>query len=93
MIATRFITHNVFGFLAILLISHLPLSPFLGVLLVSIIWMVSAAFFTMDYKETKQIKGIVLAVNAGINLTHERRYNFDPPVRLVSNRFRFLVFL
>lgn len=32
-------------------------------------------------------------VNAGINLTHERRYNFDPPVRLVSNRFRFLVFL
>ncbi|CAM5778434.1 MULTISPECIES: hypothetical protein [Brevibacillus] len=61
MIATRFITHNVFGFLAILLISHLPLSPFLGVLLVSIIWMVSAAFFTMDYKETKQIKGIVLA--------------------------------
>ncbi|NRS50048.1 hypothetical protein [Brevibacillus sp. HB2.2] len=60
MIATRYIIHNVFGFFAILLLSHLALSPFLGAILVSIIWIVSAAFFTMDYKETKQIKGIVL---------------------------------
>jgi hypothetical protein len=30
-------------------------------------------------------------VNAGIHLTHQRRNKIDPPVCLVSNRFRFLL--
>jgi hypothetical protein len=32
-----------------------------------------------------------IAVNAGIHLTHQRRNKIDPPVWLVSNRFRFLL--
>jgi IS30 family transposase len=32
-------------------------------------------------------------VNAGIHLTHQRRNKIDPPVCLVSNRFRFLLCL
>ncbi|SHJ00180.1 hypothetical protein SAMN05444373_10191, partial [Thermoclostridium caenicola] len=30
-------------------------------------------------------------VNAGINLTHQSQKKIDPPLCLVSNRFRFLV--
>jgi len=33
----------------------------------------------------------LLDVNAGIHLTHQRRNKIDPPVCLVSNRFRFLL--
>jgi len=43
---------------------------------------------------TKKIQNTVYAsvsVNAGIHLTHQRRNKIDPPVCLVSNRFRFLL--
>jgi len=33
------------------------------------------------------------SVNAGINLTHQSQEKIDPPLCLVSNRFRFLVCL
>ena len=45
-----------------------------------------------DYCNTKELYVKIASeifVNAGINLTHQSQKKIDPPLCLVSNRFRF----
>jgi hypothetical protein len=46
--------------------------------------------YNISHEKSEPHPAIVF-VNAGIHLTHQRRNKIDPPVCLVSNRFRFLL--